>query len=214
MNGTDLITLLDADRSRIAHGPGKRQAVDIPEGTVLFEPGDACAGFPIVLAGEIAVSRDSADGRSLELYRVTPGEVCLVSSASLFRSQPMSARGVASTPCRLVMLPPSEFAERLEQAAFRDIVLGLFADRLAEMSDLVDAVAFQRLDRRVAAGLLGRGDELRVTHQALAAQFGTAREIVSRILHRFEQAGWVALSRERITILDANALREHASGEH
>ena len=65
--------------------------IDVPVGTVLFDEAATCQGFPLVLSGEVKVSRHSSDGRSLELYRVVPGELCLVSSASLFRSTPVSA---------------------------------------------------------------------------------------------------------------------------
>ena len=78
---------------------------------------------------------------------------------------------------------------------FREFVFGIFADRLADLMALAEAVAFQRLDQRLAAALLGHGSTLRSTHQALADELGTVREIVTRLLKRFEQSGWVALGR-------------------
>ena len=86
----------------------------------------------------------------------------------------------------------------------------MFAERLADLMALVEAVAFQRLDQRLAAALLGHGPVVHAAHQALAEQLGTAREIVTRLLKRFEQAGQVRLSRERIDVLDAAALRTRA----
>ena len=186
------------------------QAVDVPAGTVLFRENEPCRGFPLVLEGEVCVSRHSADGRALELYRVLPGELCLVSSACLFRGETLSARGEATRPTRVLLLPPATFRSALEGSAFRDFVLGLFAERMADLAALVDAVAFQRLDQRLAAALLGHGPEIVVTHQKLAQRLGTVREIVTRLLHRFEAAGWVELSRERIRILDGAALRRLA----
>jgi CRP/FNR family transcriptional regulator len=185
-------------------------ALQVPAGTVLFRENGACSGFPLVLEGEVRVSRHSADGRSLELYRVLPGELCLVSSACLFRDQVLSARGEATRPTRLLLLSPATFQAWLAQPAFRAFVLGLFAERMADLSALVDAVAFQRLDQRLAAALLGQGAELAVTHQKLAERLGTVREIVTRLLHRFEREGWVELSRERIRVRDSGALRRLA----
>ena len=183
----------------------------VPAGTVLFDENKPCQGFPMVLDGEVKVSRNSGDGRSLELYRVVAGELCLVSSACLFRSQPLSAHGVATRPTTLLLIPPTVFAKWLETPAFRDDVLGLFAERMADLTGLIDAVAFHKLDHRLAAALLGHGSERAITHQALADELGTVREIVTRLLRRFEREGWVDLARERIVIRNSAALREMAS---
>ena len=179
----------------------------VAAGTVLFNENTACQGFPLVLEGEIKVTRHASDGRSLELYRVVPGELCLVSSASLFRSAPLMARGISTRPTRLLMITPSIFVQWLETPVFRNDVLGLFAERLADLTGLIDAVAFQRLDQRLAATLLGRGQSLALTHQQLANELGTVREMVSRLLRRFEREGWVELAREHIHIRDSKALR-------
>lgn len=187
------------------------QLVSAAAGTRLFDEAEPCRGFPLLLEGEVRVTHSSGDGRSLELYRVGAGELCLVSSACLFRARPLFARGVAVRDTTLLMVPPPAFRTCLEDADFREWVLGLYAERLADLGALVDAVAFQRLDRRLAAALLGRGPELAVTHQYLADELGTVREMVSRLLHRFEREGWVELGRERIRILDSAALRAQAN---
>lgn len=140
----------------------------VPSGTVLFRENMACQGFPLVLEGEVKVSRSSADGRVLELYRVVPGELCLVSSACLFRTQPLSALGVTTKPSTLLLIPPDVFKRWLDSAVFRNEVLGLFAERMADLTSLIDAVAFQKLDQRLATALLGRGPQLTLTHQTLA----------------------------------------------
>lgn len=185
----------------------------VPAGTRLFRENDPCQGFPLVLAGEVQVSRRAANGRELELYRVTPGEMCLVSSASLFAGQPLAARGVATSATTLCLLPPADFEAALGEPGFRRYVLGLFAARMADLTGLIEAIAFQRLDSRLAAALLGHGPQRRTTHQALADELGTVREIVTRLLHRFERDGLVALSRESITIRDSAGLRALAGGQ-
>jgi CRP/FNR family transcriptional regulator len=185
--------------------------IDVPVGTVLFDEAATCQGFPLVLSGEVKVSRHSSDGRSLELYRVVPGEICLVSSASLFRSMPMSAQGLTTKPTRLMLITPPIFNQWLASNRFRSDVLGLFAERMADLTSLIDAVAFHKLDQRLAAALLGRGQDLALTHQALADELGTVREIVTRLLRRFEREGWVTLSREHIHISNSAALRALAS---
>lgn len=184
---------------------------DVPVNTVLFSENMACQGFPLVLTGEIKVSRNSGDGRSLELYRVVPGELCLVSSACLFRAQPLTAFGITTKPSTLLLVTLDLFKTWLETPAFRNDVLGLFAERMADLTSLIDAVAFQRLDRRLAAALLGRGQLINVTHQTLADELGTVREIVTRLLRRFEREAWVSLGREQIQIVNPTALRTLAT---
>jgi CRP/FNR family transcriptional regulator len=136
-----------------------------------------------------------------------------VSSSCLFRSQPLSAQGIATKPSTLLLIPPAIFARWLEEPAFRSEVLGLFAERMADLTALVDAVAFRKLDQRLARALLGRGTVLNLTHQALADELGTVREIVTRLLRRFEREGWVELAREQVRILDSAALRQQAGNE-
>ena len=201
-------SLASADRSELDALP----VISAPAGALLFDVGQPCQGFPLVLDGEIRVSRQSSEGRSLELYRVVPGEICLVSSASLFGHKALAATGVTARASRLVLLPPPLFSSWLALPAFREAVLGLFAERMADLTALVDAVAFRRLDQRLAAALLGRGQDLPVTHQALADELGTVREIVTRLLHRFERDGWITLSRERIHIIRSAELRALAGG--
>lgn len=183
----------------------------VPAGTPLFREHDTCQGFPMVLQGEVRVSRSAANGRELELYRVLPGEMCLVSSAGLFADQPLTAHGVTTTDTTLTLLSPPDFQVAMADAGFRNFVLGLFALRMADLTSLIEAVAFQRLDSRLAATLLGHGQQVRATHQALADELGTVREIVTRLLHRFERDGLVELSRECITICDSAALRNLAA---
>lgn len=194
---------------------GLQQAawLDAPAGTPLFEEQAPCRGFPLVLRGEVRVARGSSQGRSLELYRVGPGELCVVSASCLFGDQPLSAHGEAAVASRLAVLPPAVFEAWCTHAPFRRFVFGVFADRLADLMALAEAVAFQRLDQRLAAALLGHGEVLQTTHQALADELGTVREIVTRLLRRFERAGWLALGRERIVLHDAGALRRLAAGD-
>ena len=188
-------------------------AQQVAAGTTLFAENTPCRGFPLVLAGEVKVARHAPDGRALELYRVGPGELCLVSCASLFQTQPLSAQGVSTQATRVLMIAPTTFRQWLDTPAFRDAVLGLFAQRMADLSALVDALAFQKLDRRLAAALLGHGHKLNRTHQALADELGTVREMVTRLLRSFEREGWVQLGREQISIQDSAALRALARGD-
>lgn len=190
---------------------GALRRIDFAPATCLFREGESCIGFPLLLEGEVRVSRSGSSGRELELYRLVPGEICLVSSSCLFSGQSLSARGITAGMTRLVLIAPETFRRALEDTGFRDFVFGLFASRLADLTGLIEAIAFQRLDSRLASALLGRGTQVRVTHQVLADELGTVREIITRLLRRFEQDGLVSLSRECVSIVDSAALRMVAS---
>jgi len=188
----------------------------VPAGTVLFDEHAPCTGFPLILAGRIRVSKQAPStegktaGRELPLYRIEPGEICLLSMGCILSGTEFTARGVAESQISMVMLSPPLFDEFTQFEPFRRFVFGQFSARLHELMVLVEAVAFQRLDQRLANALLGRGRMLHVTHQQLADELGTIREMVTRLLGRFEERGVVSLSREKIEILDAARVRDIA----
>lgn len=182
-----------------------------PAGTVLFEAASPCTGFPMLLDGRVRVAKSAPNGREVQLYRIAPGESCLLSSSCLLGGSPYAATGVAETAVTLLALPPALFHRLLaEHKLFRDYVFGLFSERLADLMSLVEAVAFHKLDQRLAALLLGKGELVRATHQNLADELGSVREMVSRLLANFQDRGWVELGREQIRITDAAALRRLA----
>jgi hypothetical protein len=99
----------------------------------------------------------------------------------------------------------------VEHAPFRDFVFHLFADRIGELMQLVEEVAFARLDQRLAKLLLARNEAtLNVTHQQLADELGSVREIVSRLLKGFAAQGLVSLGREQVAIVDREGLQKLA----
>jgi CRP/FNR family transcriptional regulator len=208
----ELQTLPPLERQDVLQHHAQRLVA--PAGTVLFDEGSPCQGFPMVLSGAIRVARGSPQGRALELYRVTPGELCVVSTGSLFSQRTLTAHGVALEATEMLLLSPPGFERWVQHEPFRRYVFSVFAERLADLIALAEAVAFQRLDQRLAAALLGRGRALHTTHQALADELGTVREIVSRLLNRFELQGLVRLAREKVELLDTEALRQLAAGGH
>jgi len=194
-----------ATLERIAKAGVYRRAA---AGTLMFSQHSPCTGFPLVLAGSIRVLQRYPNGRELQLYRVNAGESCLLSGSCLLGHTDYDATGVAATDVELLVLPPAEFnALVAEDETFRRHVFSLFGERLAAVLQIVEAVAYQKLDQRLAALLASKPDrELHATHQAIADELGSVREIVSRLLRNFEDRGWVELGRERINILDRQAL--------
>ena len=187
------------------------QTMDVPAGTTVFDEHQPCRGFPFVLGGAIRVIKLSAGGRELPLYRVLAGESCIISSSCLLGHADYNARGVSEGPTRLALLPRPLFDEMLGEPAFRNFVFALFSERMAELMQLVEEVAFRKLDQRLAALLLGKGRVVHATHQQLADELGSVREMVSRLLKGFTEQGLVRLGREQIEVLDAAGLRKVAS---
>ena len=186
------------------------QSVTVPSGATIFDERQPCQGFPFILSGAIRVAKVSASGRELPLYRVTPGETCIITSSCLLGNVPYNARGTAESETVLVVLPQGLFTELLAQAPFRNFIFNLFAERMADLMRLVEEVAFRKLDQRLAALLLGKGRVVHATHQQLADELGSVREMVSRLLKGFSEQGLVGLGREQIEIRDAPGLRRVA----
>ena len=185
----------------------------LPAGAQVFAENQPCQGFPLLLEGSVKVIKLAASGRELMLYRVVPGGSCIISSSCLLGHTEYNARGIAETPLTLAALPVGAFAALMvEHTPFRDFVFHLFADRIGELMQLVEEVAFARLDQRLAKLLLARNETvLGVTHQQLADELGSVREIVSRLLKGFAEQGLVTLGREQITITDRPGLQKLAA---
>lgn len=183
----------------------------IPSGTVIFDELQLCQGFPMLLSGNIRVIKASQNGRELQLYRVAPGESCILTSSCLLGNASYHARGIAEQDLEMVLLPPSVFYTLVARhEVFRLYVFNLFSERLTDLMQLISAVAFQKLDQRLANLLCNKLSPICSTHQAIADELGSVREIVSRLLKSFSEQGWIKLGREQIDVIDAAALRRFA----
>jgi CRP/FNR family transcriptional regulator, anaerobic regulatory protein len=185
------------------------QPVNAPAGTVLFDAGVACQALPLIRSGVIRVSKRAENGREIRLYGVHPGELCIVTVSCLLGGDAYPATGVAETGISALALPRPLFMRlTAEHAPFRETVFGMFSDRLTGLMTLVEEVAFHKLDQRLAAWLVQRGPLILVSHQLIAQELGSVREIVSRLLKQFEDQKLVRLGRERIEVLDPATLKK------
>jgi CRP/FNR family transcriptional regulator len=186
----------------------------VPAGEAVFREGDSCSNFLLVLDGAVRVQKLSDTGRELVLYRVEEGQSCILTTACMLGGRRYSAEAYTETEVHAVALPYSAFRRALDGShGFREFVFGAYADRITELLMLIDAISFGRIDQRLASHLLEHADgegKLQLTHQELARDLGTAREVVSRMLKEFERRGMVRLSRGLITLQDRAAL-SHAS---
>ena len=176
-------------------------------GDPLFAEGDPCTHYPMFVKGIVRVSKASPDGREILLYRLNPGESCIITVVTLLGEVSYRAMGKAETDLSLFKIPRSVFLEMiLTSAPFRRFVFDSLSSRVANLMALIDDVAFRRIDQRLALRLLVHEEPITATHQMLADELGTTREVVSRILEAFQESGVVRLGRKRIDILDRNAL--------
>lgn len=191
----------------------RAQAMRFADGQPLFGPGDRAAAFMVPLSGSVRVEHVGASGRSVVLYRVGPGDSCVVTTACLLSGAPYQAYGVAEGPVEAAVLGADAFrALMADNPSFRDRALAVFSARIVELVTVIDELLLHRVDVRLAAWLAERAARpIAATHQTIAAELGTAREVVSRILKDFERRGWVALSRGQVAVTDARALADLAA---
>lgn len=189
----------------------------IPRGAVLFRPGDQCVHFPLIVAGTVRVQRVTESGREIVLYRVSNNETCILTKASLLADDAYSAEGVAETDITAYIVPADRFAAMMNASAdFRALVFDGYSKRIATLMSRIEEIVCTRINVRLAERLLalkGADNRINVTQQALAADLGTAREVVGRTLKTFERSGWVKLSRGGAEITNAGALRALCDAE-
>lgn len=191
------------------------RVVGLPAGSLLFQPGQSCPGLPLLLEGRVKVSQLGANGRQLVLYRVQPGETCVVTTGCLLDASTYPAQGEVEQPALAVALPAALALGLIDgHAPFRALVFGQFSQRLQTLMAVVDSVAFHRLDERLAEWLLARGPWIAMTHQAIADELGSAREVVTRVLRQFADEGMLQVSREGIAVRDRELLAARIDAGH
>ena len=177
--------------------------IHIKKGDQVFGPMNIPDSLFFLYDGRIRVSQSSDSGREIVLYRVDAGESCVLTTACMLAEEAYNAEGIAETDVTAVVLPKPAF-DRLaaEEDAFRNFVFAAYSRRLIDLLRVVDDVAFGRIDVRLAERLLTLGDglkEIRTTHQELASELGTAREVISRVLNDFHKRNLIEQSRGVIT---------------
>lgn len=185
--------------------------ISVPEGTIIFGPGKAPDSLLLLLSGTIRVQQTSENGREIVLYRVSAGESCVLTTACLLAYEDYLAEGIAETGATAVAIPRGVFDQLIAQSdVFRRFVFTAYSRRITDLFLVIEEVAFQRMDIRLAQKLLEFPSDdgtIHTTHQKLATELGTAREVVSRLLQEFQRRQWIAIGRGELRINDRAALR-------
>ncbi|MDJ0738106.1 MAG: Crp/Fnr family transcriptional regulator [Gammaproteobacteria bacterium] len=199
------------DRELMRHVEAGASVASLPAGKTICNEGDACSHLALLLSGSARVFKLAESGREITLYHVEPGECCILTASCMLSGRAFPAHASVERPLDTVLIPSArvvDWAATLE--VWRRFLWRLLAERLGDVIGLVDEVAFRRMDQRLVDHLVAHaarhGPELRATHGQIAAELGTSREVVSRLLKDLEQRGALRLHRGRIEVLDSAAL--------
>jgi CRP/FNR family transcriptional regulator, anaerobic regulatory protein len=191
----------------------KAAIVALEQGQFVCHEGHECSHLALVLSGTARVYKLGESGREITLYRVGPGESCILTASCILSSAPFPAFAVCEDRVEAAVVPAKEMRQWIAQSTiWRDYVFGLVAQRMGDIISLVEEVVFRRMDRRIADYLLQRftpkNGKIEITHQIIASDLGTSREVVSRILKEFESRGLILVTRGAVELLDEPLLQE------
>ncbi|MGB0968216.1 MAG: Crp/Fnr family transcriptional regulator, partial [Halocynthiibacter sp.] len=182
----------------------RSKVVTLPANTVIFGPDKTPENLLLLLEGTVRVQQLSEGGREIVLYRVNAGESCVMTTACLLAYDDYSAEGITETEVVAAAIPRMVFEDLISTSeTFRRFVFTAYSRRITDLFQVIEDIAFQRMDIRLAQRLLELsrdGDVIKSTHQKMAAELGTAREVISRQLQEFQRREWVAQSRGTITL--------------
>ncbi|MES9971615.1 MAG: Crp/Fnr family transcriptional regulator [Candidatus Thiodiazotropha sp.] len=190
--------------------------VNLPADQPICQQGMQCSHLALVIEGSARVFKISENGREITLYRIGPGESCILTASCIMSQKPFPAFAVSELPIQALLVATSDVVKWSNQEpAWRDYLFRLISDRLSDVISVVEEVAFRRVDRRLAAYLLQYTDKddnrIQVTHQSIASDLGTSREVISRILKDFEQQGLISITRGAITLDDRQGLNSKST---
>jgi CRP/FNR family transcriptional regulator len=193
-----------SQRNLVAKVLASGRLQSIPRDSRIYAEGDACAAIAFILSGGIRVYKIGETGREITLYEIGPGETCILNASCILAHTAYPANAVAVSDVNVLLVPSSDFREIVtEHEEMRDFVFTLLSRRLAMVMELVEEVAFGRLDQRLMDYLVEKSENhvLETTHQKIANDLGTSREVVSRMLKDFERKQLVKVSRNSIVLV-------------
>lgn len=205
-----------APPERRAEYAAAASAVSLPEGATFYREGDGCPHIALVGRGDIRVFREAPGGREITLYHVRDGEPCLINVLSVFLGRPAAATSVVEAATDAAIVPAATVRQWMAtDERVRAYLFETMAARLTEVMMLTVEISVSRMDARLSSLLLRLADlhrtrTIRLTHDELAAELGTAREVVSRLLKEFERAGALRLARGHVTVVDRAMLANFA----
>ncbi len=185
----------------------------LPKDTLIFDEGSTTNNLAVIISGKVRVYKLAESGREITIYRINKGESCILTISSILSNLTYPARAVVEEDVEALIVPSDIFKELVNKdESWRNFTFGLMNTRFANVITVVEEVAFRRMDERILEFLIQKfdsnGNELSITHQEIAYELGTYREVVSRILKDFEKSGLIGLSRNKINILNIDKIKK------
>jgi len=186
-------------------------------GDHVFWEGDHCQNLALLVSGTVRVYKIGESGREITLYRIKKGEGCMLTISCILSDGKFPAMAQIEEDTEALIISAGVFRDWVDRyPVWRSFVCGLLSQRLASIIMTVEEIAFRRMDKRIGEFLFDRyrkyGSELKITHQEIALELGSAREVVSRILKEFEQQGKIKQSRGIIQVCRPEDLRKERYG--
>ncbi|WP_215222988.1 Crp/Fnr family transcriptional regulator [Echinicola shivajiensis] len=197
-----------SDQTLLGKIASEGSLIKVRAGETIMEPGQFIKSVPIVIDGAIKVLRVDTEGKELFLYYLYPGQTCALSLTCCDVAKPSEIKAVAEEDTTIIAIPVrlhEKWSEEFRQ--WKDFVTQTYQNRFQEMLKALDAVAFLKMDQRLALYIQAKrekagSNELHITHQEIANELGTSREVISRLLKQLEKKKWIELGRNIIYIRD------------
>ncbi len=182
---------------------------DIPAGSVVFHPGKSCSDFLWLVKGCLRVQMVGTSGREIVLYRVNPGDTCIMTTSCILSGDSYNAEAIVEENITAIAVSRNVFNYLVAiSPQFRKSVFASFGNRIAELLNYIEEMAFGRLDQRLAAFICenSSNNQISITHETLARELATHREVISRLLKEIERKGWIKLGHGKIHLKNIEAL--------
>ncbi len=204
-------SLFNCDDERVRQLSKQSKAISVAAKQRILVPGDSCHEYLLVAEGRLRIQFMTKSGREVVLYHVNPGDDCVLTTSCLFSGDNFPVEGITETDAILIAIPAKIFHETLESSLiFRKFVFSTFSKRLTDVIARMEMMCSSSIDYQLAKTLLQLGKKnliISITHQELASEIGTVREVVSRHLKRFEVNHWIQLKRGNIELIQPKGLQ-------
>tara|TARA_B110000091_G_scaffold25682_1_gene24769 strand:+ start:343 stop:975 length:633 start_codon:yes stop_codon:yes gene_type:complete len=181
---------------------------EVPAGFKMMEIGDYVKAMPLLVSGVIKILRKDTDGDELFLYFLEKGDTCAMTLTCCVAQTKSKIRAIAETDSKLIMIPIQKMEEWSEKyKSWRHFVFESYNNRLNEMLETIDSIAFLKMDERLIKYLvekvrISKNNTIYKTHQEIAYELHTSRVVISRLLKKLETLGKIELNRSYILIKD------------
>ncbi len=206
----------DLDQEAVQYISTHARNFEIPVGEIIFQPGKACSDLLWLFKGSLRVQMVGVNGREIVLYRVSPGQSCIMTTSCLLSGENYNAEAIVEEDIVGVAIPKQRFNHLLATSCvFRETIFASFGTRIGELLRFIEEVSFGRLDQRLVNHVCANAhnNQISITHEALARELSTHREVVSRLLKDFERKGYIELGHGKITLINLDALNAIKNSE-